>query len=449
MEKRLKMSLNTGNQYQIIDNGSLGSKGSSSFEDEPQLEERISLQRQEFRNTYKGKEEVIVRSPGRAEIIGNHTDYNNGLALASAISRSSIALFRKREDNLIRIYSNGFAQEPVFFNTKDIVKDNVYLWTNYVKGVVRELLNAGHLISGADVLVDSNIPSSGGVSSSAALELAIALGFSSLYEKEELDRFSAALLCQRAENNFVGSPCGLLDQVAVALGVREQMVLIDFQPQDGSPVSTSLVPAALAKHNVAFVIVADSSVQRRLGETGYPARRKMCEESLPILTRMLGRQVSSLRDISVEEFEAHYNKLDSIERTMRMRVEHVVRENKRVLDAVVALQKNDIATFGNLLTASGRSALELYELDEGTPELTYLVSTGRNMQGVLGMRNMGGGFSAIALALVPSKDVLCFQEQLNNAYQSKFGKNLEFIEFKVTQGAEVLENDTKRHVLRA
>src|SRR5262249_34973802 len=140
---------------------------------------------------------------------------------------SIIGLFRKREDNLIRVFSHNFAQEPVVFHTEGIVKDKVYPWVNYVKGVVKELIDARHLISGADILIDSNIPSSGGVSSSAALELAIALGFSSLYEKEELDRFLAALLCQRAENNFVGSPCGLLDQVAVALGVREHMVLID------------------------------------------------------------------------------------------------------------------------------------------------------------------------------------------------------------------------------
>jgi galactokinase len=441
---RNKMSPNTGNQRQITDNDPPESTRSPSFKDEPQLAERISLLRQQFRSMYKVEEEAIVRSPGRAEIIGNHTDYNNGLALASAISRSTIALLRKREDKLIRVFSYGFAQEPVVFSTEGIVKDKVYPWVNYVKGVIKELLGAGHLISGADVLIDSNIPASGGVSSSAALELAIAFGFSSLYEKEELDRFLAALLCQRAENNFVGSPCGLLDQVAVALGVREQMVLIDFQPQNSSPVATRLVPATLARHDVSFVIIADSAVKRRLAETGYPARRKMCEESLPILTRMLARPVSSLRDISVEEFKEHRRELDSIDRVMRMRVEHVVKENKRVLDAVIALEKNNIAAFGNLLTASGRSALELYELDEGTPELTHLVNTGRNIAGVLGMRNMGGGFSAIALALVQNKDLFFFQEQLNNTYQKQFGKNLDFIEFKVTQGVEVLENVQKR-----
>ena len=314
------MSLDTGNQHRTVENDLLGSKRSPSFRDEPQLEERIFLLRQQFRDMYKQEEEVIVRSPGRAEVIGNHTDYNNGLALASAISRSFIALFKKREDNLIQVFSNGFSKKIVVFNTKNIIKDTVYPWVNYVKGVIQELLNAGHLISGADVLPDSNIPSSGGVSNSAALELAIALGFSSLYEKEVLNRFSAALLCQRAENNFVGSPCGLLDQASVALGVREQMVLMDFQPQDGSPVSTRLVPAALARHDVAFVIVADSSVKRRLGETGYPARRKKCEESLPILTRMLSRPVSSLRDISIREFEEHRSHLDKIDRIMRMRV---------------------------------------------------------------------------------------------------------------------------------
>jgi galactokinase len=159
---------------------------------------------------------------------------------------------------------------------------------------------------------------------------------------------------------------------------------------------------------------------------------------------MLARQVSSLRDISVEEFEEHRIELDDIDRIMRMRVEHVVKENKRVLDAVIALEENNIAAFGNLLTASGRSALELYELDEGTPELTHLVNTGRNIAGVLGMRNMGGGFSAIALALVQNKDILAFQEQLNKAYQKQFGKNLDFIEFKAMQGAEVLGAVQKR-----
>jgi galactokinase len=443
---RNKMSPNTGDQRQITENDPPESTSSTSFKDEPQLAERLSLLQQQFRNMYEVEEDVIVRSPGRAEIIGNHTDYNNGLALASAISRSTIALLRKREDDLIRVFSYGFAQKPVIFSTEGIVKDKVHPWVNYVKGVVKGLADAGHVVGGADVLIDSNVPGSGGVSSSAALELAIALGFSSLYDKEEFDRFATALLCQRAENNFVGSPCGLLDQVTVALGVREQMVLIDFQPQDGSPVSTRLVPATLARHDVAFVIVADSSVKRRLAETGYPARRKMCEESLPILTRMLARPVSSLRDISVEEFEEHRRELDSIDRIMRMRVEHVVKENKRVLDAVDALEKNNIATFGGLLTASGRSALELYELDEGTPELTHLVNTGRNIAGVLGMRNVGGGFSAIALALVQNKELLAFEENLNNAYQKQVGKNLDFIEFKATQGVEVLENVQKEEI---
>jgi galactokinase len=431
------MSPSPEGNHQIIDNDPLPTKRSSSFQDEPELEERISLLRKKFKKMYEVEDQIIVRSPGRAEIIGNHTDYNNGLALASAISRSTIALFRKQDTGLIRIFSNGFAEEPIVFNMDNILKDHVNSWTNYPRGVVHELLNAGHLIGGAEILVDSKVPNSGGVSSSASFELAIALGLLSLYD-EDFDPLSVARLCQKAENDFVGSPCGLLDQVAVTLGSREQMVLIDFQPEGDAPVSTKLVSATLGRHNAAFVIAVDPTVKRQLGETGYPARRKMCEESLPIWTRLLGRQVNSLRDISVEEFEMHRYELDNVNRIMRMRVEHVVKENKRVLDAVAALQRNDIAEFGKLLTASGKSALELYELDENTPELTLLVNTGRGLSGVLGLRNMGGGFSAVILALVRNEVISAFQEQLNFAYQKEFGKDLEFIEFNVTQGAEVL-----------
>jgi galactokinase len=164
----------------------------------------------------------------------------------------------------------------------------------------------------------------------------------------------------------------------------------------------------------------------------------MCQDSLPFWSEVLRRQVSSLREVTVDEFEQHRAILDQRDSIMRMRVEHVVYENDRVLQAERALKANDIDAFAMLLTESGKSALELYELDEGTPHLTYLVEQGRDLPGVLGMRNMGGGFSAIALALVKKEEMAVFQNQLRLAYQRGFQRDLACIEFKITQGAEIL-----------
>jgi galactokinase len=182
-------------------------------------------------------------------------------------------------------------------------------------------------------------------------------------------------------------------------------------------------------------VVVDKEIKRNLGSSGYPARRAMCEQSLPILSKLLGKSVSSLRDISMSEFESCRKELEKRDPIMRKRVEHIVYENRRVIDACEALKVNDLQRFGKILTGSGKSALELYDLDEQTPELTNLVTKGRVLKGVLGMRNMGGGFSAIALALVENAFLNQFKKDLSIAYQG----DLEFISFEPSEGASVVE----------
>lgn len=400
---------------------------------------RISTLRNTFSDLFHTPIQTISRAPGRAEILGCHTDYNCGFALAAGISRDTVCLLSKRNDATISVYSTSYpSKNPVQFFLSDFKRDEELTWPNYIRAVARELLKAGYPIGGANILIDSTVPKSGGVSSSAALELAVAFGLLSLY-KQPIDRTRVALLCKTAENSdLVKSPCGFLDQGASAFAQKDSMVLLDFLPKGGSPVSDIKVIPAKFQIPVSFVIPVDPTLERQLGETGYVARRAMCEESLPFWTNVLGKPVKSLRDVTLKEFLKHKDELNKKNPVMRKRVEHIITENVRVLDAIKALKMKDIVLFGKLLTEGGKSSLELYELDENTPQLTFLVEKGRVLPGVLGMRNMGGGFSAIALALVKNAAMKSFQETLSDLYKKRFNRHLEFIEFTPSAGAEIL-----------
>lgn len=403
------------------------------------LPERITTSSATFLSLFHGAPTVITRAPGRAEILGCHTDYNSGFALAAGISKSTIALLSRRTDSQFSVYSNSYpGREPILFSIDELIRDEVITWPNYVKAVVRELMQNTYAIGGANILIDSTVPKSGGVSSSAALELAIAYGLLALY-KQPIDTTKVALLCKTAENSdLVKSPCGFLDQGASAFASDDGMVFMDFLADGASPVSKIEVIPSVFPIPATFVIPVDPTLERQLGETGYVARRALCEASLPYWTQKLGRTIGSLRNVSVIEFETHRNDLDVYNSEMRKRCEHVIYENARVLAAVIALKSQNIETFGKLLTEGGRSSLELYGLDENTPQLTFLVEKGRVLDGVIGMRNMGGGFSAIALALVKNEQMADFQKTLSGLYKKQFNRTLSFIEFTPSQGAQVL-----------
>ncbi len=412
---------------------------SPSFKDEEGLSNRLIALNLQFKETYGQHPEVHVRSPGRAEIIGNHTDYNLGYALSAAISRSTLVYMSRRPDSSIRIRSNSFPGTEVTFSLDKLEKASDNTWANYARGVVMEMLKAGYKLGGANILVDSNIPGAGGVSSSASFEVGLAVAFATLYGAD-INTLQIALMCRQAENGpMVGTPCGLLDQASVAFGKSGKTVMLDFKPTKSAPVGVKLIPADIASQGLSFVITVDADVKRNLGETGYPARRKMCEESVPVLSKLVGKPMESLRDLSVSEFETHKAALiKACGDVVRTRVEHVVYENQRVLDAAKALENNNFKKFGELLTASGKSAIELYELADKTPELSFLVEHSRTLKEVWGTRNMGGGFSGIILSLMKKSDVKSFEQQMNSAYKAKWGRDLQFIDFNLTQGVEVL-----------
>ncbi|MBN2015212.1 galactokinase [Candidatus Dojkabacteria bacterium] len=392
-----------------------------------------------FHKIYKIYPDLIVSSPGRAEIIGNHTDYNQGFALSCAISRTLIAAFRKRKDKLVRIYSLNYpTKAPITFKIQENIRRSTKNdWADYAKGVVVHLLKNRYKIKGADILIDSDVPTSGGVSSSAAFELAMAYGLLSLC-KRKIDPYKIALICQNAENQYVKSPCGFLDQGTISFAKRKKFVLMDFRSKGDLPVSSvKLIPSSLEKHDVVFVILVDKSVKRQLGKSGYPERRQMCEDSIPFWKETLDRKITSLRDVSVSDFRKYKSKLKLFNPTMARRVEHVVYENDRVLESVEALEKDQIDRFGKLLTQSGLSALKLYNLDDKTPELTFLYQFGKKQGGVVGIRNMGGGFSAIALALVKRCSLESFKQDMKRAYEKRFKGKIEFIEFEPEEGIKV------------
>ncbi len=398
----------------------------------------IDKLKKDFSEIYNSEPDVIIRSPGRAEIIGNHTDYNNGYALAAAITDATFAALKKRNDGKIRVISKTFKlEQPIEFSLTQIAKDDSNNWSNYVRGIVKILLNQNFSLTGADIFLTSSVPISGGLSSSAALEVAIAKGMLELHGYE-IDPLKLAELCQKAENEFVGSPCGLLDQASVVFAKENNLVFLDFLPDNSKPLSQiKNIPFKINDANLSLVVIVDKNVKRELGESGYPERRKMCEESIPFWKESLGREIKSLRDITSSEFNTYKESLKTKNPKMCMRVEHIVFENERVLNSIKALNSEDYTTFGKLLTESGKSALELYELDEETPELTFIFRTGKTLPGVRGIRNMGGGFSALALALVDTNQMSQFKENLASAYSKQFAGTLNFIPFQAAEGASL------------
>lgn len=398
-----------------------------------------------FKNTFGYSESAVIRSPGRAEIIGNHTDYNCGYALAAAISSCICAFVGPRSDQVIRVATNQFPEsEAVSFSLSERIEaSTTHTWTNYIRGVAERLYREGIHFSGADIYIQSSLPISGGLSSSAALELGIAHCILNLSAVEK-DPLWIARMCQDVENSYVGSPCGLLDQAAVAFGRQDNFVFLDFLPTESSPLSElKLIPSNLSSSGLSFVVIVDKAVKRELGLSGYPARRRMCEESLPFWSEALQREISTLREVSSAEFECHAAELMQRDDVMHKRVKHVVYENERVLKAVRSLEQGNFAEFGELLTASGESALTLYDLDEDTPELTALFNTARSLNGVSGVRNMGGGFSAVVLALVEDVSAPAFQEELSRIYESQFSSTLEFIYFTPADGVGPVSLPTK------
>jgi galactokinase len=355
--------------------------------------------RDDFAEVFGHEPDGVWSAPGRVNLIGEHTDYNLGFVLPFAINRRTVAAVGARDDRVIRVGST-FADELVEVPLDDLRSDDLSGWSAYPLGVAWALSESGAdlgAVPGVDILIDSNVPVGAGLSSSAAIESAVAVALNELW-RLGLDRRTLARVGQRAENVAVGAPTGIMDQSASLLGEADAAVFLDCRSLDSEVVPLGLEAAGLE------ILIIDTGVEHSHATGGYADRRASCEKG----ARILG--VEALRDVSVADLDRARDLLD--DETFR-RVRHIVTEDQRVLDTVRTLREQGPAAIGELLDASHVSMRDDFEIS--VPELDLAVETAQ-ANGAIGARMTGGGFGGSAIALVPSDALSRVQVALDGAF---------------------------------
>ncbi|MGA8183608.1 MAG: galactokinase [Terriglobia bacterium] len=371
-----------------------------------------------FQKTFGSAPDVTVRAPGRVNLIGEHTDYNDGFVLPAAIDRAIEFGARRRKDRVVRAYSIDF-QEQVEFSLEAIEKDNEHPWSNYLRGVLKFLQEDGHSFTGIDVAFGGNVPREAGLSSSAAVEVG-AVALSMKLFNIELDPLEVVRLARRAENDFVNVPCGIMDQFACALGKRDHALFLDCRN-----LSYRHIPLS----GRVKIVVCYSGVRRALAASEYEIRLKQCRQAVAQLGTT-GLAVKSLREIDLTDLEVGRHSLSEI---LLKRARHVVSENDRVLKAVKDLEQGDLESFGRLMVASHESLRDDYEVS--CRELDVLVDLALKQPGVLGARMTGAGFGGCTVNLVLAGAAESFAEAVQEGYNKATGLNAEVYVCEASDGA--------------
>jgi galactokinase len=360
---------------------------------------------QKFRTLY-GTEPRLFRAPGRVNLIGEHTDYNDGFVLPMAINHGTVVAAAKRADRRVRVHSLNYNQSAEFDLDRPGARKRG-IWLDYVEGVAQALLGRGLKLAGADLALTSDIPIGGGLSSSAALEISVGTALTGI-SGEEIGRITLALAGQEAEHNYVGMKCGIMDQFIASLGKAGHALLIDCRKLEGT-----LVPLGVQDMTV---VVCDSRVKHALASSEYNARRAECEQGVAMLREDLP-EIRALRDVRLSVFERFQERLPEV---VRRRCRHVVSENERTLSAVRALQAGDVEEFGRLMAASHQSLRDDYEVS--CKELDILVESAQSVPGVAGARMTGGGFGGCTVNLVRKDSLERFRETVTREYLGKTGQ---------------------------
>jgi galactokinase len=345
----------------------------------------------------------LFSAPGRVNLIGEHTDYNDGFVLPIAIAERTYVAAAPRSDAIVRVYSLDLKKDRSFSLSEPFARRGK--WLDYVEGVARALVARGVNVGGADLYVGSDVPLGAGLSSSAALEVALGFALNALGHGELTPR-ELALAGQVAENEFAGVRSGSMDQLASALGREGHALFIDCR-------SLEVTPVPLPKTRVK-VVVCDTRVRHAHAANGYNQRRDECAAALALLQKA-GRNLGSLREIGIEELDEISRSLpDPLDR----RVRHVVRENARTSAAVDALRRGHLPAFGRLMNGSHASLRDDYEVS--APELDFVVAQAQREPGVIGARMTGGGFGGSAVILVDTADVDQLFTSITRSYSAKF-----------------------------
>lgn len=366
-------------------------------------------------------------SPGRVNLIGEHTDYNGGHVFPCALTLGTYGAARKREDNKIHFYSMNLDSFGVVeASLDDLTNKKEYNWANYPLGVVWAFKEKGHTItSGFDMVIWGNIPNGSGLSSSASLEVLTGVILTGLFEIKDLSMTDLALIGQYSENNFNGCNCGIMDQFAVAMGKKDHAIFLDT-----SDLSYEYAPCVL---DGAKIVITNSKVKHSLVDSAYNDRRNECAAALKALQSEL--DIQALGDLTPEEFEAHKSLIkDEIQ---LQRAKHAVYENQRTIDAVTALKAGDIESFGKLMNQSHISLRDDY--DVSCEEIDILVDLAWKIPGVLGSRITGGGFGGCTVSIVKDESIDTFIETIGKTYLEKVGHEAEFYTVDIGDGASRLD----------
>lgn len=363
---------------------------------------------------------LVVQAPGRVNLIGEHTDYNDGFVFPAAIDRWVAIACRPRDDSRVVIHATAFGETREFDASAEQSREGA--WADYPKGVVREFQDAGYDVPGFDAVMVGDVPVGAGLSSSAAVEVATARAILEL-TGIEMSAPDVALLGQRAENRFVGVNCGIMDQFVSANAVEGHALFLDCRD-----LSFEHVPVSGGD---ARIVILNSGVTRGLTDSGYNERRTACERGVALIAEASGEDVRALRDVSPALLLSHRQQLEDAGVYARCR--HVVTEIGRTRDAVGALRSGDVVAFGGLMDASHESLRDDYEVSG--PELDTLVETARGVDGVYGARLTGAGFGGCAVAFAHADAVGELTRAVAHEYPTRCGLDAEVYVCRAVAGA--------------
>ena len=375
---------------------------------------------QGFRDRFGYAPSLVVRSPGRVNLIGDHTDYHDGFVLPAAINLGTdIAVGRRDDGQLLVVAARLQESDQVALSELDNLSGPA--WGRYVRGSVTLLRSAGVDITGADMLIDGDLPIGGGLSSSASLELGVCLALARL-AGVDIDRVALARLCQRVENEIIGVQSGIMDPLAVACGVADHALMIDCRTT-----GTELVPIPSSVR----LLVVDSGIPRTLAGSAYNDRRAESLGALAVL-QVGTPDLAALRDVTPALLAEHEHLLDDVQ---VRRARHVVTENKRVQLSAAALRQGDVETFGRLMTQSHASLRDDY--DVSLPELDLLVTTALHTPGVLGARVTGAGFGGCIVVLAAADHAEDAAAEIPRTYRGLTGRSPTAYQCRPSNGTSV------------
>ena len=385
----------------------------------PSLSSRVT---EKFKSVFSKNEPLIVRSPGRVNLIGEHTDYNNGFVMPAAINKAIYMAVARRSDDELHLVSLDLDRSYVGHTGR--VEPSKLHWPDYILGVVQQLQASGHVIGGFNCVFGGDIPLGAGMSSSAALECATAFALNELFGLK-LDPLTMVKLSQKAENVFVGVQCGIMDQFASMFGRKNHAIRLDCQSLDYVYVPFNM--------DGIRIVLLDTNVKHSLASSEYNTRRQQCEAGVR-LVQAHHPGVRSLRDVSLDMLDEYVAPVDAL---VYQRCQYVVEENARLLAATGDLQRGDIAAFGRQLFASHEGLSRKYAVS--CPELDFLVEQVRDRPGVIGARMMGGGFGGCTINLVREEAIDELVERIAPLYLQAMNKEMKVYIGQIENGTSLAE----------